>query len=89
MTFQFEISPDLERTIKGLERKDHNLAVALRKKMKQIIDSDSVSILHYKNLMGNLSHLKRVQVGSFILTFQVRGDTILFEDFVHHDKAYD
>ncbi len=27
-------------------------------------------------------------MGSFVLTFQVKGDTIIFEDFVHHDDAY-
>lgn len=78
----------IEDILHRIKRRDPALFAAVQKKILQIAEMDVVSILHFKNLRGSMSHLKRVQVGSFILTFQVRGDTILFEDFIHHDEAY-
>lgn len=83
--FKLRFSKKLEKTMKKL---DKNLDSALKKKIKQIISCDKTTIQHFKNLRGELSHLKRVHVGSYVLTFQVREDIIIFEDFVHHDKAY-
>ena len=37
-----------------------------------------------KNLRHDLSHLKRVQIGSYVLVFKVVGNVIVFEDFDHH-----
>lgn len=88
MTFKFIISKELKRILDKLSKKDKNLAVALNKKIKQIINSDIVGINHFKNLKGEMSHLKRVHISSFILTFKMQGDTILFENFCHHDVAY-
>ena len=88
MSFSFEISDGLKKIFDKLRYKDRNLAIAVRKKIIQIINSDSVSIGHFKNLRHDLSHLKRVQVGSFVLVFMVKGDVIIFEDFDHHDRIY-
>ena len=35
-----------------------------------------------------MCHMKRVHIGSFVLTFQIKEDIIIFEDFDHHDKIY-
>jgi len=88
MTLPFEISPQLQNTLDKLGRKDRKLAIAVRKKIDQIIDLDETTILHFKNLRCDLSHLKRVHIGSFVLTFRLEGNTILFEDFDHHDRIY-
>ncbi len=88
MSFGFEISPKLKPVLDKLYKKDKNLAISLNKKIKQIINSDLESINHFKNLKKPLNHLKRVHVGSFVLTFQVKDNSVIFEDFVHHDKAY-
>jgi len=88
MSFSFEISKELRIILGKLERKDKNLSIAVNKKIKQIIACDETSIQHFKNLKGELSDYKRVQVGSFVLVFQVKGDTIIFRRFVHHDNAY-
>jgi len=88
MSFKSEISKELKRVIDKIESKDKNLAVAVNKKIKQIISFDIITINHFKNLKGNISDYKRVQIGSFVLIFQVKGDTIIFKRFVHHDKAY-
>ncbi|MEA3255471.1 MAG: type II toxin-antitoxin system mRNA interferase toxin, RelE/StbE family [Candidatus Altiarchaeota archaeon] len=88
MTLPFDISPSLQRTLDKLGRKDKKLAITVRKKIDQIINLDKTAIDHFKNLRGDMSHLKRVRIGSFILTFRLEGNTIIFEDFDHHDGAY-
>ena len=88
MTFKFVITPALSRQIDKLAHKDRVLALAIRNKMTQIINSDVVFINHFKNLRGNLSDYKRVHVGSFVLMFKVEKDTIIFDMFRHHDDAY-
>ncbi len=88
MSYSFELSEDLQKTLEHLGKKDKALAAAVGKKIKQIINLDPQGVGHYKNLRGDMSHLKRAHVGSFVLTFKVRGDTIFFEKLAHHDKAY-
>ncbi|MBN2251798.1 MAG: type II toxin-antitoxin system mRNA interferase toxin, RelE/StbE family [Candidatus Altiarchaeota archaeon] len=64
------------------------LFAALQKKINRIARLDPGEVDHFKNLRHDMSHLKRVQIGSFVLTFQIRGDTIVLEDFDHHDSIY-
>jgi len=70
-------------------KKDKILALEIRKKISQIVSCDELSIEHYKNLRGQLKEYKRVHVGSFVILFRVRGSTIYFERFKHHDEAYE
>ena len=88
MTFPFFISERLKRKLDKLGKKDKQLAINLSKKIEQITNADFSTINHFKNLKKPLNHLKRVHVGSFVLTFQFRDDSIIFEDLAHHDKAY-
>lgn len=88
MTFRSRPSEQLRKTLSRLKKKDHALFRVVQKKMRQIASCDERSIEHFKNLRHDQSHLKRVRIGSFILTFCVKGDTIFFEDMEHHDRAY-
>lgn len=89
MSIPFDISPNLEKILNKLGKKDRNLALAVRKKIQQIIESDLSSIdEHFKNLRHGLSDYKRVQVGSFILFFRMEGGKIVFDRFRHHNNAY-
>ncbi|MBN1156569.1 hypothetical protein JXA85_03075 [Candidatus Woesearchaeota archaeon] len=88
MSFDFDISDRLKETLDKLGNKDRILAVAVRKKIEQIINLDSMAIQHFKNLKGDMSHLKRVHIGCLVLTFEVRGDEIYFESLKQHDEAY-
>lgn len=88
MTFKFIITPSLEKVLNKLAHKDRMLALAVRKKISQIISSDMVFINHFKNLRGNLSEYKRVHIRSFVLMFKIEKDTIIFDRFRHHDEAY-
>ena len=88
MSFRFDITPALGKQIDKLTHKDKVLALAVRKKIEQIISSDIIFINHFKNLRGNLCDYKRVHVGSFVLMFKVESDIIIFDKFRHHDNAY-
>ncbi|MFH1637547.1 MAG: hypothetical protein ABIB71_03930 [Candidatus Woesearchaeota archaeon] len=88
MSFSFDVSDNFRRRLNKLARKDQVLASAVDNKIKQIIACDEISIQHFKNLKGDMSHLKRVRIGSFVLKFKVKGDAVIFEDFVHHKNAY-
>ena len=78
----------IDKVLKKLKRKDPNLFRALQKKIIQIAETEPQVIQHYKNLRKPLQHLKRVHVGSFVLVFRIKENTIIFEDFDHHDKIY-
>jgi mRNA-degrading endonuclease RelE of RelBE toxin-antitoxin system len=89
--FKFDLSEDLEKTIALLAKKNSSLADQLKKKMKQIIESDDFTIDHYKNLRNELSDRKRVHVGeNYVLTFKVnkQENKITFLEFEHRDKVY-
>lgn len=88
MSFKRKVSDELKKSLRILKRKDRVTFLAVDRKMHQIAGQDRISIDHFKNLKGNMSHLRRVQIGSFVLRFKVNGDTIIFESFRHHDKAY-
>lgn len=79
----------ISKTLAKLKRKDPALLVAVQKKIKQIALLDVIVIdKHFKNLRHDLNDYKRVQVGSFVLIFRLKGDIIIFEDLDHHDKVY-
>jgi len=77
---------DIMRKIK---KKDPALFNSVKKKIVQISLMDSSALQHFKNLRHDLSHLKRVQIGSYVLTFRINDNTLIFEDLNHHDKIYD
>ena len=89
--FYFNLTDELKSIIEKLAKKDKKRAEIINKKIKQIINSDSASIQHYKNLRHDLKEFKSVHVdSSFVLIFKVdiNGNFILFVDFDHHDKIY-
>jgi mRNA interferase RelE/StbE/toxin YoeB len=89
--FDFDLTDELKLIIRKLGKKDSKKVQIINKKIKEIINCDSNSIQHYKNLRHNLKELKRVHIdGSFVLTFKVdlTRNYILFVDFDHHDRVY-
>ncbi|MEA3379022.1 MAG: hypothetical protein U9Q69_05305 [Nanoarchaeota archaeon] len=88
MSFKRKVSEKLKKSLKILKRKDKSTFIALDKKMRQIVSCDNLAIVHFKNLRHDSSEYRRIQVGSFVLIFKVKGDTIIFEKFTHHDRAY-
>jgi len=89
--FNFDLTDELKFIILKLCKKDRKRVEIINKKIKQIINSDSVSIQHYKNLRHDLKDFKRVHIDtSFLLVFKVnvQNNHILFVDFDHHDNVY-
>ena len=89
--FDFDLTDELKIKIRKIARRDKKKAEIINKKIKEVINSDSISIEHYKNLRYDLSEYKRVHIDrSFVLTFKVdvANSFILFADFDHHDNIY-
>ncbi|MCK4997739.1 type II toxin-antitoxin system RelE/ParE family toxin [Candidatus Pacearchaeota archaeon] len=84
----YEIRPNLQRILKKLFKKDNQSYERIIKKIQEIINANSIE--HYKNLRHDLKNFKRVQIGEKVLIFNFdkKNDTIIFEDFDHHDKIY-
>lgn len=89
MVYGFEFSESLNKKISRFSRKDPLLVIAFKKKVKQIISCDKEGISHYKNLRGDMSNLKRVHIGHYVLLFRICNDVVFFEELHHHDDAYD
>lgn len=81
-------SEKFKRSLSQLKKKNPVIFRQVQKKINQIASLSPAEIDHFKNLRGDMSHLKRVRIGSFVLAFQVKGDTIDFKRFRHHDGAY-
>jgi len=89
--FSFDLSDDIKKKLKKLDKKDPVFCEAINKKIKEIINNDDKTIDRYKNLRYDLAGNKRVHVyKSFVLTFIVRKDInfIYFEKIDHHDNIY-
>ena len=70
LPFDYDFDPKLKSIIEKLLKKDANRTEIIYKKVKQIINSDEITIEHYKNLRHDLSDRKRVHIDkSFVLTF--------------------
>lgn len=78
----------LKKILAKLFKKDRSTYEALMGKIKEIVNCEKVN--HYKNLRNPLQHLKRVHIGSFVLTFKYleAEDKVIFYDFDHHDNIY-
>jgi len=89
--FEFDLTDELKFILQKLSKKDRKRVEIINKKIKQIINCDSFSIQHYKNLKHDLKDFKRVHVdNSFVLIFKVdtQKNHILFVDFDYHDSVY-
>ena len=78
----------LQKVMRKLSKKDKNLYGQLLNKINEIVNCYDLE--HYKNLRYNLKDSKRVHIGHFVLIFQynLKTDTINFDDFDHHDNIY-
>jgi len=88
---KYGFSSLLQKKIKKMATRNKPLAIVLKKKMQEVIQSDSNSIEHYKNLKFPMHKQKRVHIdSSFVLTFEFdkQKNLITFLDFDHHNKIY-
>ncbi|MBU2560806.1 MAG: type II toxin-antitoxin system mRNA interferase toxin, RelE/StbE family [Nanoarchaeota archaeon] len=85
---EFEIKPDLQKTLVKLFKKDRNTYEAVMNKISEVVESSDPE--HYKNLKYNFKELKRVHIGHFVLVFNYdkEKDLLTFMDYDHHDNIY-
>ncbi len=89
--FEFDFSNELRILLRRLSKKDKQKSIILTKKIKEIINNDTVSIDRYKNCKYELKEYKRVHIDkSFVLLFKVYKDKniIYFDKLKHHDEVY-
>jgi len=86
--YLYRIQPNLQKILLKLFKKDKKTRERVLKKIEEIINSGDVE--HYKNLRHDLKDFKRVQIGENVLVFKFdkTNNTIVFEDFDHHDNIY-
>ena len=84
----FSIEEGLKKILAKLFKKDRSNYESLMSKINKILNCENVN--HYKNLRNPLQHLKRIHIGSFVLTFKYveAEDKVYFYDFDHHDNIY-
>ncbi len=86
--YNFEISEHLQEILKKLAKKDKLVHERVLAKINEVINSYDVE--HYKNLRYDMKDSKRAHVGHFVLIFQFdkKNNSIIFDDFDHHDNVY-
>ncbi|MBI4162181.1 MAG: type II toxin-antitoxin system mRNA interferase toxin, RelE/StbE family [Candidatus Aenigmarchaeota archaeon] len=83
--YSLEISETCEKDIKRLIKNNMPLKDALGKAINKILLSPE----HFKPLKAPLQNMRRVHVlSSFVLIYEIKGETVRLLRFAHHDEAY-
>ena len=85
MVYRLEISEEADSKFLKLRKKDKKQLIIINKKISQILENP----LHFKPLKGDMFGSRRVHVGnSFVLTYEIKENTIRILNYDHHDKIY-
>ena len=85
--YSIDIKPELDKILRKLAKKNRKQHKMIMKKIEEIIENPH----RYKNLRYPLQDWKRVHIDRhFVLTFSIdeENETVIFEDFDHHDNIY-
>ncbi len=82
--YEAVFSDEFKKQLKRLKTKDKKTYERLQKKIEQILLEPE----HLKHLRNILKGEQRVQLGPFVLRFEVKEDKVYFITFRHHDLAY-
>ena len=77
-------SDEFKKQLKKIKSKDKVLHGRLEKKIRAILSEPT----HLKHLRNVLKGQQRVQLGPFVLKFEVKENKIYFITIAHHDYAY-
>lgn len=89
--FKISMSEQFRKSLEKITKKDPKLAIAINRKIKEIISRDSDSIHYYKNLTKEMKAFKRVHIReSFVMLFEVDIEKaiIFFSKIGHRDNIY-
>jgi mRNA-degrading endonuclease RelE of RelBE toxin-antitoxin system len=84
MTYSYILSPELDRVMKKLRKKDPVLHERVVKKVLQIVEKPEL----YKTLSHVGGRYKRAHIDPFVLIFTIEEDTVRFLYLERHDKVY-
>jgi YafQ family addiction module toxin component len=84
--YNLEIKPTADRKFKKLAKKDPAQLHRIHKKIQKILENPH----HHKPLKHPLEGLRRVQIGPFVLVFEIdeESETVIVLDYEHHDSIY-
>ncbi len=84
--YNLEVEEEVYKAFKKLGKKDPQQLNAVRKKVDQILNDP----FQFKPLKHPLQGLWRVDVGSFVLIYEVcqESSTVRLLKYKHHDEAY-
>ena len=89
--FKLRIEDNLNKKLTKLFKKDKKLSIAIKRKIKEVISHNTITIHTYKNLKSPKNEFKRIHLTrEYILLFKVyeKENIILFVDILHRDVAY-
>lgn len=87
MTYQLQISDEIDKIFSKLAKKNKKQLQIVHKKVQQIL----LNPYHFKPLRGDMHGARRVHIDkSFVLTYEIDEDAKVVKllDFDHHDKIY-
>ena len=85
MQYSYKFSPQLDKQLRKLKKKDPVMLKRVEKKVLEIVGNPEP----YKTLLHLHGKYKRVHLDPYILLFTIEGDEIEFLELEHHDKAYE
>ena len=85
MPYSYKFSPQLDKELRKLKKKDPVMFKRVEKKVAEIVENPEP----YKTLLHLHGKYKRVHLDPYVLLFTVEGGTIEFLALEHHDKAYE
>ena len=77
-------SDEFKKQLSKLKKKDKVTYERLKNKIKQIL----LEPTHLKHLRNVLKGKQRVQLGPFVLKFEIKEEKVYFITIKHHDLAY-
>ncbi|KKU06018.1 MAG: hypothetical protein UX07_C0009G0022 [Parcubacteria group bacterium GW2011_GWA2_45_30] len=84
MRYKLEISQEARQALKKLKQQDRALLTRVERSVEKVLENPEIG----KPLRHNLKNNRRVHVGSFVLIYEIAGESVLLVDFAHHDKIY-
>jgi addiction module RelE/StbE family toxin len=86
MTYQLALSHQADHELKKLAHKDQSTFLQVLKKLERVTENP----YHFKPLHGDLFGARRIHIGSYVLTYEIRPEEeeVVVLHYQHHDKIY-
>ena len=82
--YEAVFSDEFKKQFQKIKNRDKALYERLEKKIRSILTEPT----HLKHLQNVLKEQQRVQLGPFVLRFEVKENKVYFITATHHDHAY-